>query len=79
MTMKEIHKPQTSVLVANLVLMFCALAGLALCVSFPSFEHKLVGIMLNSLLVVGAVLQCVLYLKNYIDYQVYEIKLKNNL
>lgn len=74
--MKEIHKPKTLVLVANLVLMFCALAGLVLWVSCSSFGLRMVGIMLNSLLVVGAVLQCILYLKNYIDYRLNEIELK---
>lgn len=77
--MKEIHKPQTLVLVTNLGLMFCALAGLALWISCPSFGLKTVGVMLNSLLVVIAVLQCVLYLKNYVDYRLNEIELNKSV
>ncbi|MHC4881960.1 MAG: hypothetical protein ACYTEN_08980 [Planctomycetota bacterium] len=77
--MKETQKPSFLIVTANLGVMFFTLIGLGLSGSCNSIGLRLIMISGQSLLIVLAVFQCVLYLKNYIDYQLNEMELNKSV
>ncbi|MBE0534573.1 MAG: hypothetical protein IH624_02810 [Phycisphaerae bacterium] len=70
--MNEKAEPRFLVVAVNLIIMFFALVGLSLSASIALLWLRLVTAAIQSLLIVLAVLQCVLYAKCYIDHRVTE-------
>lgn len=69
------HKPSFLIPVANLIVMFFVIIGLALSISCASVTLRIIMIICQSLVIVLTVFQCILYLKNYIDYRSNEAEL----
>lgn len=69
------------IVVANLIVMFCTLTGLSFTasISTTSFGLKLTSVLLQSFLITLAVMQCILYLKGYIDYRLNQIEVKKSV
>lgn len=71
--MKQLRQPMFLMVVINLVVVFFALNGLALSAYTPYSGNKLTMIISISFVIVIGIFQCVLYLKNYIDYRLNEM------
>jgi len=62
--MKQVRKPSFLIVIASLAVAYFSLGGLALS-TYQSYSVRIASI---SFLIVISILQCVLYLKQYIDY-----------